>query len=96
MSGVRGSGCPMHSSFRSSEAPDLNNLCCLLQAGPGFIPFLLQDNLDLSNVQTQQVIQAIDEDLEQLLRLPPQQFWHVVCSDESLHTCLDSFLRFKR
>lgn len=60
------------------------------------MPFLSQDNLDLSNPQTQAVIQATDQDLEQLLRLPPAQFWHVVLSDDSLHTCLDSFLRFKR
>lgn len=59
------------------------------------MPFLLQDNLDLSG-QQQQVIQAIDQDLAQLLRLPPQQFWQVVTSDDTLHTCLDSFLRFKR
>jgi hypothetical protein len=66
-----------------------------MQASAGFIPFLSQDNLDLTNAQTQQVIQAIDQDLTQLLRLPPQQFWQVVCSDDSLHACLDSFLRFR-
>ncbi len=65
-------------------------------ASSGFIPFLGQDNLDLTSSQVQQVIQAIDQDLAQLLRLPPQQFWHVVCSDDSLHACLDSFLRFRR
>lgn len=52
--------------------------------------------MDLSNGQTQQVIAAISADLAQLLRLPPAAFWQVVCSDTSLHTCLDSFLRFRR
>lgn len=58
--------------------------------------FLLQDNLDLSSPTTQQVLEVINTDLSQLLRLPPQQFWQVVISDPSLHACLDSFLRFRR
>jgi hypothetical protein len=58
-----------------------------------FVSFLPGDNQDLAAAQ---VIELINQDLGQLLRLPPQQFWQVVVTDKSLHTCLDSFLRFRR
>eukprot|EP00775_Hariotina_reticulata_P004912 gene4912-5156_t len=61
-----------------------------------FIAFLPGDNFDLSNANTHTVLQVINDDLAQLLRLPPAQFWQVVVTDKSLHTCLDSFLRFRR
>jgi hypothetical protein len=58
-----------------------------------FVSFLPGDNQDL---EAAQAIELINQDLGQLLRLPPQQFWQVVVTDKSLHTCLDSFLRFRR
>ncbi|WIA38234.1 hypothetical protein OEZ86_001577 [Tetradesmus obliquus] len=58
-----------------------------------FVSFLPGDNQDLAAAQA---IELINQDLGQLLRLPPQQFWQVVVTDKSLHTCLDSFLRFRR
>eukprot|EP00878_Enallax_costatus_P031733 GHUV01034746.1.p1 GENE.GHUV01034746.1~~GHUV01034746.1.p1 ORF type:complete len:121 (-),score=14.28 GHUV01034746.1:319-681(-) len=68
---------------------------CWLQAGE-FVAFLPGDNQDLANPNTHAVIELINQDLSQLLRLLPQQFWQVVLTDKSLHTCLDSFLRFRR
>jgi hypothetical protein len=62
----------------------------------GFLPFLAQDNADLTSPSTQAALHAINQDLSQLLRLPPAQFWTVAAADQSLHTCLDSFLRFRR
>lgn len=61
-----------------------------------FIAFLPGDNSDLSSASTQTVLEIINDDLAHLLRLPPAQFWQVVVTDKSLHSCLDSFLRFKR
>lgn len=101
MSGVRGQLHDLHlgqlpACCCCAHSLQPHSLHCAQAGTMGFIPFLSQDNLDLSHVQTQQVIRAIDQDLAQLLRLPPQQFWQVVCSDDSLHACLDSFLRFRR
>ena len=61
-----------------------------------YMVFLPGDNKDLSSPATQAVLSAINEDLGRLLQTPAAQFWDVVKNDQSLHACLDSFLRFKR
>ncbi|GBF96800.1 hypothetical protein Rsub_09656 [Raphidocelis subcapitata] len=62
-----------------------------------FLPFLPADNAELSDLASRAALEAINEDLGQLLRLSPGDFWAAVLSDDrSLHDCLDSFLRFKR
>jgi hypothetical protein len=63
--------------------------------GGAFVPFLDVDNHDLA-LGAQQVLETINGDLGQLLRLPSAEFWRVVAGDPSLRTCLDSFLRFRR
>lgn len=62
-----------------------------------FLPFLPADNAELSDPSSRAALEAINEDLGQLLQLSPGDFWAAVLSDDrSLHDCLDSFLRFKR
>lgn len=77
-------------------------LLLLLQAGAAaagagrFVSFLPGDNQDLSSPSSQEVLGLINGDLGELLCLPPGAFWAAVAGDESLHACLDSFLRFRR
>lgn len=58
-----------------------------------FLPFLPKDN---QSWQADEVIRTINDDLAHLLSLPAAEFWAVVQSDESLHVCLDTYLRHKR
>ncbi|GFR47557.1 hypothetical protein Agub_g9282, partial [Astrephomene gubernaculifera] len=61
--------------------------------GGRFLPFLPKDNLTW---QADEVIRSINDDLARLLSLPAAEFWSIVRSDDSLHVCLDTYLRYKR
>lgn len=60
---------------------------------PGFLPFLPQDNV---NPESAVVLELLNGDLGDLLRLPAAQFWETVLRDASLHECMDSFFSCAR
>lgn len=62
----------------------------------GFIPFLPRDNGGFDEPESEAAIEAINEDLGCLLKLPPADFWAIVKNEQSLPKCLDSYLRFKK
>ena len=60
-----------------------------------FVPFLPQDEQSLDEI-SEAATQQISEDLGWLLSQDAQAFWEVVQRNQSLRTCIDSYLRFKR
>jgi hypothetical protein len=92
--------CP-HAAMRSPQAlapPPANPHYCTAQGGAAtgaFLPFLPIDNQDLTEPTTQEALAVTNEQLAELLRAPDPEFWRTVRDDRSLHTCLDSYLRFK-
>lgn len=67
-----------------------------VQAPRRYLTYLPQDNSGVADALSEQVVQAINDDLGQLLTLPVADFWEVVGTEESLIVCLDSYLRFAR
>ena len=67
-----------------------------MQAPRRYLTYLPQDNSGVADALSEQVVQAINDDLGQLLTLPVADFWEVVGTEESLIVCLDSYLRFAR
>ncbi|GIL51207.1 hypothetical protein Vafri_7281, partial [Volvox africanus] len=61
--------------------------------GGQYLPFVPKDN---QTWQADEVIRSINDDLAHLLSLPTEDFWSIVGKDESLHVCLDTYLRYKR
>lgn len=66
------------------------------QAPRRYLFYLPQDNSGLPDPQSEQVVQAINDDLTELLSSPIAEFWQVVATEDSLIACLDSYLRFAR
>ena len=63
---------------------------------PRYLTYLPQDNDGLANAQSEQVLRVINENLGELLSSSDANFWEVLATEDSLITCLDSFLRFAR
>lgn len=66
------------------------------QAPRRYLTYLPQDNDGLANAQSEQVLRLMNEDLAELLSTSDADFWEVLATEESLISCLDSFLRFAR
>ena len=63
-----------------------------MQDASAFLSFLPLDNS--SNLaEAEQVVELISEDLGDVLRLPPGEFWQLLESSSSLRACLDSYLK---
>lgn len=73
-----------------------SNFACHLQAPRRYLFYLPQDNSGLADPRSEQVVQAINDDLTELLSSPIAEFWQVVATEDSLIACLDSYLRFAR
>ncbi len=58
-----------------------------------FLPVLAEDEGTPAAIQTTAVL---NEELERLLQSDASSFWATVQEDQSLHICLDTYLRHKR
>ena len=67
-----------------------------MQVAHRYLTYLPQDNDGLSDAQSEQVLQAINDDLGSLLSASVDDFWEIMESNASLLSCLDSYLRFAR
>ncbi|KAK1276622.1 hypothetical protein QJS04_geneDACA001601 [Acorus gramineus] len=73
--------------------------------GSNFVNYLPQDEAiasglgveagGLDAVESQKVVDLLNEELSRLLRSKPKDFWREVASNDSLHGFLDSFLQFR-
>lgn len=64
--------------------------------GGRFLAYLPHDNSIGGNPDAESVVQAINDELEDLLASDDATFWGVADRDASLQACLDSYLRFQR
>ncbi|CAH9077854.1 unnamed protein product [Cuscuta epithymum] len=73
--------------------------------GGNFVDYLPQDEAvatglgadkgGLDPVESQRVVDLLNRELSRLLKLSPKDFWREVSSDTSLHSFLESFLKFR-
>nr|GLL48942.1 uncharacterized protein LOC109153195 [Ipomoea trifida] len=100
--GGSGSGGGSASRLRMSENGDW--VSSGVHSG-NFVNYLPQDEAvaaglgadegGLDPVESQRVVDLLNRELSRLLKLNPRDFWREVASDTSLHSFLESFLKFR-
>ncbi|ONK60012.1 uncharacterized protein A4U43_C08F13280 [Asparagus officinalis] len=92
---LRGESSPPSSSSSKERRPLSGSFVNYLPQDEAVASGLGADAGGLDAIESQRVVDMLNEQLSKLLKMSPRDFWREVAKNESLHEFLDSYLQYR-